>query len=109
MPRQDIDMDQRFVDMEDSPQFDKSVRGTQFKIGRKSELEPYPQLHLTEEQAIVHLLSDLYDVIVTKKWNWVKKPVIDKLLMTETEKMSQRAVVPRYAGYCEVEVSNEPA
>jgi hypothetical protein len=104
---QGINMDARFKDLEDSPQFDKSVRGTTMKIGRSDETVPFDALYISQELAILHLLDSIHtNVGPSTKWYWVKTPIIEKFQMTECpiSSMVHRVVQNRYAGYCEIEV-----
>jgi hypothetical protein len=92
--------------LENSPQFDKTVRGKVIKIGRQDEKQPFSILYSSETFAADVLYDEILALIQNKKWNWVKKPVIERFQMTECPvgSMSHRTVVPRYAGYCEIEV-----
>lgn len=100
-------MDVRFKDLEDSSQFDKTVRGKIVRLGREDEKQPYEILYVSEQLAVNNLLHDIHLHIDSVKWNWVKSPVIEKFQMTEqlTGQIVHRTVVPRYAGYCEIEVA----
>jgi hypothetical protein len=95
-----------FTELEDSPQFDKTVRGVVVQVGRADEKEPFSALYISEDMAAHNLLGSILSNIEGKKWNWFKKPVIEKFAMTECPlgQATHRTVVPRYAGYCEIEI-----
>lgn len=104
-------MSEYFQELEDSPQFNKTIKGKIIRVGRQDEKEPYPILYLNELLAIDMLKSDVLTLIQNKLWCWVKFPVIEKFQMTESPVglITHRVVQPRYAGYCEIEVLDEPA